>query len=181
MATKPQRSEEMDCKATLRILADRDFRRWPGLPAGCSLTDVTSAFPLLNDGVGLTILGEQNADFRMVMVDGYDSPVRVWSNDDLVLMLDIEFPQLSTSLDALLAEIGEPEAKLDSFLSTLRLEQNEWVYPSRGLTLFINPDNDVLLRLAVYSPTTLDVYKKELKMNLQTRRLPKRQPPLARS
>jgi hypothetical protein len=176
MPKRSQRPEETACKAALRIWADRDFRRWRGLPAGCSLTDVTSVFPLLNDGVGMSILGEQNADFRMVMVDGYDSPVRVWSNDDHVLMLDVEFPQLSTSLDALLAELGEPEARLDSFLSTLRLEQSEWVYPSRGLTLFINPDNDVLLRLAVYSPTTLDAYKKELLMNLRTRRLPRRQP-----
>jgi hypothetical protein len=48
----------------------------------------------------------------------------------------------------------------------------EWVYPRRGLTLFINPDTRKILRWAVYAPTDLATYRRRLRLQLAERELP---------
>lgn len=107
------------------------------------------------------------------MIEGYDKPVRIWLDGDQVLLIDAEYPELATGgVPALIEAIGPPQAKLDAFLGTFMIPESEWVYAERGLTLYINPENNIPLRLAVYPPTTLDGYRERLRMDLQMRRLP---------
>jgi hypothetical protein len=164
--------EEANCKVALHAFAERNFSQWRGLPGKCSLSEVTSMFSLLNNGVGLARLGQRKANFMMLVVVGYTHPVRAWLEEGRIFMLDVEYPAVLPSLKNLLGELEEPTAKLDFFWGTLQLKQSEWVYSNRGLTLFINPDNNILLRLAAFSPTTMDAYEKDLRLDLYEREFP---------
>ena len=163
-----------DCDTALRAFAARDFREWAGLPRACSLGDLEKIAPPPDDWRGAAFLGETQASYAMLTLDGYARPVRVYLQGDRGLMLEAQFPQVAPDTASLLAALGEPEAKLDSHLGTLRLAGSEWVYPGRGLTLFVNPANGVLLRLAAYAPTTLQAYERELRVDHEVHRLPMR-------
>jgi hypothetical protein len=69
----------MSCASALENFAARDFSKWSGLPQ-CSLAEVTERFRLLNDGYGFARLGRIKREFRMLVVENYDHPVRVWSD-----------------------------------------------------------------------------------------------------
>src|SRR5882672_7097245 len=105
--------ELQSCAASLRIFAGRDFSQWTGLAPSCSLEEVIQSFPLLNEGVGLARLGRKKRQFRMLVVEGFDHPVRVWLDGAQVLLLDVQYPEISPSLPLLLEKLGDPSAKLD--------------------------------------------------------------------
>jgi hypothetical protein len=77
--------------------------------------------------------------------------------DSKLLMSPEHFP-------GLLVKLGEPAAKLDFIFANVELKAGEWVYPERGLTLFMNPENGYLLRVAAYPKTTLEHYRKDLRI-----------------
>ena len=163
-----------DCQARIQQLVSRDFKQSTGLPEGCLLSDLTEIGVQIKEGEGVARLGQRKTNFRMLVVEGYEHAVRVWLAAEKVLLLDVKYPQIDPDLPTLVAQWGEPAAKLGSYLGTLLLPESEWVYPQRGVTLFINPKNNILLRLAVYPPTTLESYQERLRLNLQRKRLPQR-------
>jgi hypothetical protein len=160
-------------QAALRAFAGRDFRDWRGLAPNTSLTDVAAVLEV-DDWSGAGSLGSERREATWVnaAVEGFEHAVRVWLDENLVLLLDAESPTLATELPDLLRALGTPEAKLDSYLGTFPIPESEWVYPGRGLTLYVNPANGILLRLVVFAPTTLEVYRQHLRLDLQMRRLP---------
>jgi hypothetical protein len=164
----------MSCISALNNFAARDFTNWTGLPESCSLADVSQQFRLLDDGVGLVRLGDTKREFRMFAVPGYEHPVRIWSDGQKVLMLDVEYPSFVLETPALLKELGDPETKLDYDWGTTRLENSEWVYADRGLALFLAPDNSRAFHLAVFSRTTMQGYKENFQLHLGKRLFPKR-------
>ena len=166
----------VSCADVLRTLADRKFGSWTGLPPSCSLPEVTQHFPLLNDGVGLARLGRTKRQFRMLVVEGYEHPVRIWLDGSQVLMLDVQYPNFSSEGDVAIKELGEPEAKLDYDWGTLPIERGEWVYASRGLTLFNASNNLSVLHLAVYRRTPLQAYEDNFRLHLGKKPFPQREP-----
>jgi hypothetical protein len=165
-----------NAQAALRAFARRDFHDWRGLAPNTSLGETAAIFEVDDDWRGVAKLGSDRREATWVsaQVEGYEKAVRVWLDEALVLLIDAESPTLLTGLPMLLRAIGTPEAKLDSYLGTFPLPESEWVYPGRGLTLYVNPENGILLRLAVFAPATLDVYRRRLRLDLQMRRLPLR-------
>ncbi|MBE9183027.1 hypothetical protein IQ268_31320 [Oculatella sp. LEGE 06141] len=158
------------CEAALHQLAEQDWSHWQGLPP-CTVSTVTQVFPLASDAIGLGRVGEQTAHFQMLRVPGYAQPVRLWfTGNEQVLLLDVAYP-FSSGLDALLAQWGEPDARLDARWNVVTLPQGEWVYAQRGLALWINPENQVLLHMAAFTPTSLRQYSRLLRLNLTQRRL----------
>ena len=105
-------------------------------------------------------------------IRGYRESVRVWLDRDLVLLMDADSPTLDSDLPAILETLGTPEAQLDAYFGTLFLPKCEWVFPARGLTLYVNLEDRSLLRLVVYAATTLSTYRARLQLNLRTHRLP---------
>jgi hypothetical protein len=162
------------CTTALRTFANRQFINWAGLPPSCSLEEVTQHFPLLNDGVGLARLGRKKRQFRMLVVQGYDHPVRIWLDGPRVLMLDVQYPTFSSEVPVVLKELGEPEAKLDYDWGTLPIERGEWVYPNRGLTLFMTSNNLSVLHLAVFLRTTMQTYEENFRLHLGKKPFPRR-------
>jgi len=164
----------MSCASALQNFAAHEFMNWTGLPESCSLVEVTQQFPLVNEGYGLTWLGRTKREFRMLVVAGYDHPVRVWSDGPRVLMLDVGYPSLSSGIADLLNHLGEPETKSDYDWRTMRIEKGEWVYPDRGLALFLSSDNSSIFHLAVFSRTTMQGYEENFQLDLGERRFPAR-------
>lgn len=161
-----------DCKAAIDAFAAGDFRHWQGLPAGCELSAITDRDTLRLQAEGTGLLGQRRASFRMIALEHYAEAVRVWHADGRILLMDVRYPVISPDLKDLLAALGKPETLLDSHFSNIVLEKSEWVYVSKGLSLFINPDNFLLLRLAVYHPTSVDDYQHKLRLQLEIRRRP---------
>lgn len=164
----------MSCASALQNFAAREFANWTGLPESCSLAEVTQQFRLMNEGYGLARLGERKREFRMLIVAGYEHPVRVWTDDSRVLLLDIQYPSFSAEVAVLLKELGEPQAKLDYDWGTMRFEGGEWVYSERGLALFLAPDASRVFHLAVFPRTTMQDYEENFQLHLGKRLIPKR-------
>ena len=138
------------------------------------MAEVTQQFRLVSDGYGLTFLGKNKRQFRMLVVEGYDHAVRMWSDESRVLMLDVEYPSLSSGIADLLNHLGEPQVKLDYAWSTMRIEKGEWVYADRGLTLFLSSDDSQIFHLAVFPRTTMQGYEENFRLQLGERRFPAR-------
>jgi len=165
----------MSCASALQNFAAREFTNWNGLPESCSLAEVTQQFRLMNEGYGLARLGDTKREFRMLIVEGYEHPVQLWSDGPRVLMLDVKYPSLSSSeVAVLLNALGAPQAKLDYDWGTMRIEKGEWVYSDRGLALFVAPDSSSVFHLAVFPRTTMQDYQDGFQLHLGKRRFPKR-------
>jgi hypothetical protein len=169
-------------KTALQIFSRRDFGAWSGLPRATPLADIARLFPLEDDWRGVGRLGSDLKETRYayITIEGFEQQVRIWLNEDNnIILMDVEYPTLPFSLSSLLDRLGTPDAKLDSYFGMLFLQQSEWIYANRGLTLFINPENSALLRIAVYASSTLDEYVKSLRLNLKIRRMPTKKYPSA--
>src|SRR5271167_3176520 len=160
----------------LRAFAARDFREWQGLAPETSLADVAAICDADMTWRAGAWLGEahRRAEWVNATFREYPMGVRIWvePGQDRVLLMDTEFPVLVTDLPVLLTTLGTPSAKLDSYLGTFCLPESEWTFPSRGLTLYVNPETQRLLRLGVYPATSLEDYRRSLRLDLQMRRLP---------
>ena len=55
---------------------------------------------------------------------------------------------------------------------TFEVEANEYVYARRGLTLYVNRAVDTTLRIAAFAPSSLERYQRDLRLDLQMKRLP---------
>lgn len=167
---------QASAEPALRKFIERSFHAWDGLAPGTSLADIAAVCDVDQGWRGSGVLGEERrpAEWVNAELDGYDEAVRVWLEGDTVLLMDVESPPIAGEPAALLAQLGPPQATLDSYLGTFLLRGSEQVWPRRGLTLYVNPENGLLLRLAVYAPTTLAAYRRSLRLDLEMRRLPSR-------
>jgi len=159
----------------LRSLARLEFAELHGLPVPTKVSDVLQVFPSESEFTGTGTLGSEYDEHRYVyvIIDGFDKPGRLWLQGEDVILIDVECPASPLAVEDLTGAIGEPDLKQDSFLGTLLLENSEWIYARRGLILFINPANKVLLRIAVFAVSTSDHYLKHLRLHLRMRRAPR--------
>jgi hypothetical protein len=160
------------CRTALQIFAEQKFVDWRGLPTGCSLTEMTAMFPLLNQGVGSGHLGRRHrqVEFRMLQVNGYQQPVRAWFDSMRLAMLDAEHPGLVEEQSAaLLVSLGEPEAKFDFYWDVVEIKEGELVYSSRGMSLFTDPTDHQLLRLLVFPVMTVEEYVQNFRLEFRMR------------
>ena len=171
-ASKPDHPVSWGCRAAFDAFARGDLRNWQGLPPGCELSGIADSDTLGRRAEGTGMLGQGRASYRMIAVEHYSEPIRVWHVDGNILLMDVRYPVISPDLKELLESLGKPEALLDSHFSSIVMEKSEWVYATKGLSLFINPDNFLLLRLAVYHPTTVDGYHHKLRLHLEIQRRP---------
>jgi len=151
------------CVVVLRTFVWPDLSHWRGLPE-CTLAELAQVFTVPNDGWRNTgIVGEDFRELAWLSASGGGFPdsIRVWLDGDRVVMLDSEILGRPSELKPLLARLGAPKAKLDAYSGGVMLKGSEWVYPDRGLTLFVEPHNHAPLRVAAYPRTTLEEYRKK--------------------
>jgi hypothetical protein len=158
----------------LQIFASRSLRSFTGFASRTSLDDVATVFDLDRSRQGQGRLGseQRRANWFSATAEGFARGVRVWVDDDAVILIDATDVSLPEPLPFLLDALGEPDAKLDSFLGTLEIKRSEFVYAQRGLTLFVNPANAVLLRIAGFAPASLEHYQRSLRLDLEMKLLP---------
>lgn len=162
------------CAAALDRVRSWDLRGWHGWPEDCTRAAVEERLGAPNPGEGRGFLGTERREhsYQTFAVKGAEEPVRVWSADGRPVMLDVEYPTLAVGWKDAASAWGEPDARLDFDWGHTPIQGGEWVWARRGVTVFINPANDALLRVALYRPVALDDYRRGWRLNLASRRFP---------
>jgi hypothetical protein len=160
----PPMTTSSNCNATLDSLLRKDLAAMPGLPADCTL-DALGARIEIDGSDRRGVLGQANepAVYRGARVPGFDETARIWHQGGTVKKLDLDLPELA-DVAGLLTALGEPEAKLDYYPSTVPMlrAKGAWVYATRGITLFMSKDGANVVRFEVYPPTTAADYARDL-------------------
>ncbi len=147
------------CIEALQQFASRIFTNWQGLPDGCPIP-VAETILKVSEDYGVSRLGQQHkpAYFRTTQLEGYVNFARVWYRNEKIVLIDGDYPAIPVELAALLKSYGEPAAKYDYYQDVIEIKAGEWVYPQRGITLFMNADSRMLAKVAVYPSTSLADY-----------------------
>lgn len=149
------------CEDAIQMIQNRDFRNWRGLPSGCnwpSAHDERSADP--REWWVRKLRGHLDSAWtENVDLAGYYQPRFTYHRGDLMLF-DGRNPELSCTSAELLEALGEPAAKLDWDAGTLPLPGMEWVWPERGIALYLGGDADHVSHVALFAATTSEEYKK---------------------
>ena len=164
---QPKAKPMTPCEKAMKSIRDRDFSDWRGLEPTCDWSALTGPLPTDWQDVPGRPLGSSFRDAKMIMLplQNYMRPSLSFVAGSPVLF-EAMGPKLTTELATLLAALGEPAARLDWDFGTLPCPESEFVYPDRGITLFLNSDHDRLLHVALYAATDLDEYGKNLRPRL---------------
>lgn len=152
------------CDATLDSFLRKELAALPALPRNCTLDAIGGRLQLGTvDRRGFLGQEPREAMYRGAQAAGYDEGIQVWHREGTVLKLVADLPGLR-DVPALLAALGEPEARLDFYPSTLPKlrERGVWVYGNRGLALFMSGDNQNVIRVEVFPPMPATDYQREL-------------------
>jgi len=153
-----------DCASQVKAFREKRFADLRGLPAACRLNDVATELGV-RPGASSGWLGEQQRQlsFQVAVVPGFAEPIRVWYDQGFVLLLDAEYPEPPGDWAALRTALGPPEVKLDYRWGVVNVVGGEWFYPARGLTIFLTPALDKVIRVATFAPTPLATYRQSLR------------------
>lgn len=153
------------CEDAREAIRKGRFVGWQGLPRGCAPTAVFGVD--FDESWGLRKLGTEHEAARMRLLDlaGYHRPLAN-VRDGALVMFDATNPTLDGGWSALSADLGTPEATRDFVYSTVTMSGGERIHASRGITVFLNPENQVVLHVAVYAPTTVEDYERRLRPGL---------------
>jgi hypothetical protein len=162
---------ETTCEDARRAIEARKFVGWRGLPAGCSPADLFGI--AADDEWGTRRLGGQSAQQRLLDVAGYHRPL-LTVRDGVVVLFDGAYPELDGGWEALHADLGDPVSRLDYQDGTIVVAAGEWVYPDRGIAVYLSSDASKVYHVAVFAPTTLETYQDRLRPAYGTKRVPRR-------
>jgi hypothetical protein len=144
------------------------------LPANCDWTSLVGTLPSEWADIPERSLGSNFLRGKILMVDqeGYMRASFSFIEGNPVLF-EAMGPKLKVSVSDLIKSLGLPEATLDWAFGTLPCPESEYVYPTKGITLFLSTDQTRVFHIAVYAATTLENYLKNLRPRLGKNRLPK--------
>ena len=152
------------CNDVIETLRSGELAEWRGWPLGCGLSDLEAAIDL-ESGVTNTVSGKERlpTSHRAAAVDGLGEPLYVWFRGASLVKASLQYPTIK-DVAALLAALGEPPLKLDTYFSSVPTVNRggEWVYPTRGLTLFMSSDKSNVVAVSLFPPTTEERYRAEL-------------------
>jgi hypothetical protein len=156
------------CETARRAIESRHFIGWHGLPPKCT---PDALFGLaLNDQWGEMPLGNsfEPARSRLLEIGGYYRPM-AYVRNGAVTMFDGMNPTLSCGWTELSDDLGTPEAKLDWIHGAVKMTGGERVHAGRGITVFINPENDFVIHVSLYVPATVEEYIRRLRLTREKR------------
>lgn len=158
----------MTCDAAGRVIEARRFVGWHGLPAGCT-PEATFGIPL-DERWGNQKLGTafEPARTRLLEIGGYYRPM-AYVRDGRLVMFDGMSSDLEGGWPLLAADLGEPEATLDWVFGTVPMPGGERIHARRGITVLLNPENDVVVYVSVYQATSVDEYVQRLRLRREKR------------
>lgn len=152
----------MTCDAARHAIETHRFTGWRGLPQHCT-PDALFGIPF-DDQWGKQPLGSDFAPARTHLLElgGYYRPM-AYVREGHAVMFDAMTPALDGGWPVLAADLGTPEATFDWVFGTTPMAGGEHVYASRGITIFLNPDNNTVVYISVYASTTCAEYAKNLR------------------
>lgn len=157
------------CGQTIHQLRARDFRSWRGLDERCTPDAFAAALGREGSNEGMRPLGSEAVEVTWwpAPCPGYGEPLEVQLAEGRVVRIDGLRPSLDGGLPALLAALGEPAAKLAYHDNVVPIPDGEWVWPGRGLALYLSADHRFVRRVALFHATDLDRYLRRLRPNLR--------------
>ena len=138
-----------------------------GLPGEVSLDDLAPFLTIDRDDVGRGQAGNPAKGRSWVAADvpAYDGGVRLWLDEDdtgRVVVVEGLSPRDGDGMPALAPELGEPDAVFDAVLGPVLVRDAERVYADRGLALHVFPETGAVIRVLVFTPTTVEDYQMRL-------------------
>lgn len=166
-------AQSSECTSIREMIIQRSFTHWRGFNETCTPALLLERPPLDFSEAAFWNLGDSRvrSAFIPVVLVGYDR-ARVSYQEGRAVLFSAAYPEIAGNLKSLLDELSEPAAKLDWHHGLLEMPTGEWVYSSRGITLFLNSSFENLLHIALYAATTLNDYTTRLRPDLQVRKLP---------
>lgn len=157
------------CADAVRIIQARDYRAWRGLPTECTPEMLAAALGRIGTNEGVVWLGTRRREVRWwpAKVAGYGWPFEVQTARQAVVRLDTARPELVGGLAAHLDALGAPAAKLPYHDETVRVADGEWVWPERGIAIYLSEDARDATRLALFPATDLATYRREIQPDLR--------------
>lgn len=152
------------CSDAWDIIRNRSFHEWTGLPSTCTYPDFDDTFERKDDAYGRDTLGsaKRRTRYRMHVAEPFEEPLKVWFRDDDLVMIDISHPELPYPDGELLERLGDPEARLDYSFDVMEIEDGAWLYPTRGMALFLDAGKETVMRLSLFPPCDLGAYARRL-------------------
>jgi hypothetical protein len=165
------------CAEVWSAIAAREYRDWEGLPAFCGYPDFDAAFARLRDEYGQGNLGNTNlqAMYRIHVAKDYPHNLKVWFRGEDIVLIEIRYLILPYPSYELLQQFSEPQVRLDYYLDVMRVPKGAWVYPSRGLTLFLDAGRTEVMWIALFHSCSLAEYLDTVHPNTQMWELPTRE------
>lgn len=161
------------------LIAHADLRaleEWTGLTAA-SVDELEAGGVVIDREFGGSgSLGSDQIPTQWFAADSaaYEEGVRVWFRDGQCVLIEAQLPidvDGEPTVASDIAAFGEADATFETFLGRLRIPDGEHVFASRGLTITLNPENDMVLSIYGYSATTLDDYENRLRPQLEAKQL----------
>jgi hypothetical protein len=158
------------CADARTAIENRRFEGWSGLPPDCT-PDALFGVAFDDATWGQLPLGAAHRPTRSRLLEltGYYRPLaRV--RDGVVVLFEGSNPALAGDVAGLLTSLGKADEVADFVFRDVPMPKGEHAYASRGITLFVNSDTMRLLHVALYRPTTVDSYRRELRPELEESR-----------
>jgi len=152
------------CTDLAQQILDTNWSDWKGLPGNCRLKDLQPTWTPAGDGAeGQSKLGaaRKKHPFRTYQHPNWFQPARVWHQDEQLLLIEITYPRVEQVAE-LLDLLGSPAGKLDYYFRRMEYPEGAWVYPDRGLALFMNGTADQVLKLLLFESLSLEAYTEDL-------------------
>jgi len=162
------------CNSALENIKNRNFITWTGLPTNCDWTPLVGDLPSNWEDTPQRSLGSNFRSGKILManLEGYMRASCIFAEGTLVLF-EAKGPELQTPLSDLIENFGVPKAQLDWNFGTLPCSKSEYVYPTKGITLFLSTDKTRIFHIALYTSTTLNDYLENIRPQLGKSRLPR--------
>ncbi|MBE7454516.1 MAG: hypothetical protein HS111_38360 [Kofleriaceae bacterium] len=157
------------CADARAAIEHRRFDGWRGLPPDCTPDALFGV--ALDDTWGQLPLGAAHLPTRSRLLElpGYYRPLaRV--RDGRVVLFEGGNPALAGDLADLLASLGAADEVADYVFRDVAMPRGEHVHAGRGITLYVNPETMRVLHVALYHPTTVDAFRRELQPELGEKR-----------
>jgi hypothetical protein len=159
------------CEAALRLLARGAFDAWRGLPPDCGPKELEAVFTG-GETASQGMLSGWPTPFRVYQTPEQREVLHAWFDEaDRVMMITIVAPVTEGDVHGLLSRLGPPEERLDPEIG-YHADAHQWIYASRGLTLYVREHLDEIARVSAYPPTSAAYYKDRLGATDRKRYLP---------
>ncbi|MEO1451468.1 MAG: hypothetical protein AAFV07_18195 [Bacteroidota bacterium] len=171
METSAPLESKDTCATAKQAILKHGFDAWTGDMESCSWQNIFPGYRV-TDELPRRLIGDDFVATRFIglPLEGYHM-ARLSFEEGRWVMFDGMLTELdSIATTALLTALGAPAAKLDWYFGTLPMAETEWVYPEKGITLFLRDDLELVLHVALYASMTLEAYEATRRLNLRKRR-----------